>query len=63
MADLVMRLTPSAADHLRPGGIYITSGILDIKEDVCAKAIRDAGFEITEMMHDGEWRAFAARRK
>lgn len=62
MADLVIRLTPAAAVHLKPGGIYITSGILDIKEDVCVQAIREAGFEILEVMQDGEWRAVAAKR-
>ena len=33
-ADVLVPLTPEAVRHLRPGGIYITSGILDIKEDV-----------------------------
>jgi len=63
MADLVMRLSPAAAALLEPGGIYITSGILDIKEETVSEAIRDAGFEITEVLHDGEWRAIAARRR
>lgn len=63
MADLVIRLSPAAAKHLRPGGIYITSGILDIKEDAVAAAIRDAGFEILEIMRDGEWRAVVASRR
>ena len=63
MADLVMRLSPAAAALLEPGGIYITSGILDIKEETVTEAIRDAGFEITEVLHDGEWRAIAARRR
>ena len=63
MADLVIRLSPSAADHLKPGGIYITSGILDIKEEVCTEAIRAAGFEICEVLHDGEWCSVVARRK
>ena len=60
MADLVMRLSPAAAYHLRPGGIYITSGILDIKEETVADAIRAAGFEVIEVLSDGEWRAIVA---
>ena len=63
MADLVIKLSPAAAKHLRPGGIYITSGILDIKEDVCVQAIRGAGFDIMEVRHDGEWCAVTARRR
>ena len=60
MADLVVMLSPSAAAQLRPGGIYITSGILDIKEETVADAVRAAGFTIKEIMADGEWRAIVA---
>ena len=62
MADLVMRLSPAAADHLGTGGWYITSGILDIKEEVVSEAIRNAGFAIDEVLHDGEWCAVIARK-
>ena len=60
MADLVVMLSPAAAAQLRPGGLYITSGILDIKEEIVKKAIEDAGFDIIEVLADGEWRAIAA---
>ena len=63
MADLVVMLSPSAAAQLRPGGLYITSGILDIKEDIVKNAIEDAGFDIIEVLADGEWRAIAASRR
>ena len=63
MADLVMMLSPAAAIQLDPGGIYITSGILDIKEDVVKKAIEAAGFDIIEVLKDGEWRAIAAVKR
>ena len=62
-ADLVVMLSPAAAAQLRPGGLYITSGILDIKEEVVKKAIEDAGFDIIEVLSDGEWRAIAAARR
>ena len=63
MADLVIKLSPSAAAQLRKGGMYITSGILDIKEEVVKKAIEDAGFDIINVLADGEWRAIAAVRR
>lgn len=63
MADLVIRLSPAAAEHLKPGGIFISSGILDIKEDIVAEAVRKAGFEIIEVLRDGEWCAIVAKRK
>ena len=62
MADLVIMLSPAAAAQLRPGGIYITSGILDVKEETVAEAVRAAGFTIRETMADGEWRAIVAVR-
>ena len=63
MADLVIMLSPAAASQLKPGGVYITSGILDIKEDIVKKAIEDAGFDIIEVLADGEWRDIAAVRR
>ena len=63
MADLVMMLSPAAASQLGPGGLYITSGILDIKEEIVAEAVRDAGFDITEVIQDGEWRCIVAVRR
>ena len=62
MADLVIRLTPASLSHLVPGGIYITSGILDIKEAIVKEAIESAGYTILEVLSDGEWRAIVARR-
>ena len=63
MADLVVMLSPAAATQLRQGGVYITSGILDIKEETVKKAIEDAGFDIIEVLADGEWRAIVASRR
>ena len=50
-------------EHLAPGGLYITSGILDIKEAVVSEAIQSAGFRIEQVLHDGEWCAVAARKE
>ena len=63
MADLVIMLSPAAAAQLRTGGVYITSGILDIKEEVVKKSIEEAGFDIIEVLADGEWRAIYAVRR
>ncbi|MBR2674050.1 MAG: 50S ribosomal protein L11 methyltransferase [Mogibacterium sp.] len=62
MADLIIRLAPAAATRLKSGGIFISSGILDIKEEIVSAAVRAAGFEIQEVLHDGEWRAIVAKR-
>ena len=63
MADLVMMLSPAAAAQLETRGIYITSGILDIKEETVSEAIGAAGFDIIEIMRDGEWRCIVAVKR
>ena len=63
MADLVIMLTPDVAKHLNPDGVYISSGILNEKEELVSTAITDAGFTIEEVLHDGEWCCIIARRK
>ena len=62
MADLVMVLAESAANHMEDGGIFISSGILTEKKETVSEAIRNAGFEILEIEEDGEWCAIVARR-
>lgn len=60
MADLVMILSSHVSDHMKKGGVYISSGILIEKEEQVAKAISDCGFRIIEIMEDGMWCAIAA---
>ena len=55
-------LTPVIVNQLKPGGIYITSGIIAEKEDFVADVIRKAGLEIIEINHDGEWVSITARK-
>lgn len=63
MADLVMKLSKSAGKHLKKDGVYISSGILVEKKEVVAEAVKAAGFEILEIVEDGEWCAIAAKVK
>lgn len=63
MADLVMLLSQDVAKHLRGKSIYISSGILIEKEAQVSSAIEECGFEILEVLEQGEWCAIAARLK
>lgn len=63
MADLVKMLSPSVPEHLKEGGIYISSGILAVLADEVGAVIEESGFEIIETLVKGEWCAIAARRK
>ncbi len=62
LTDVLERLTPEIVRHLKPGGIYITSGILDSKEEEMCRVIRSAGLELMEVTRQGEWVSFTARK-
>jgi ribosomal protein L11 methyltransferase len=62
LADVLVPLTPVIINQLKPGGIYITSGIIDDKEQVVADAVKAAGMEILETTYQGEWVSITARK-
>ena len=62
LADVLIPLTPVVGRHLKPGGIYITSGILDIKELEVREAVEAAGFTVLEVTRQGEWVSITARK-
>ena len=61
MADLVVMLAADAKRHLKEGGFFISSGILVEKEKMVSNALKDNGFEIVEIVEDGEWCAIVAK--
>lgn len=63
LADVLIPLTPVILSHLKSGGIYITSGIIDDKEEAVKEAVEAAGMEILEVGHQGEWVSVTARKK
>lgn len=62
LAEVLLGLTPVVSSHLKPGGIYITSGIIDDKETVVVEAVRKAGFEVLDVTYQGEWVSVTARK-
>ena len=62
LADVLVPLTPVIIHQMKKGGIYITSGIIEDKEDVVVKAVKEAGLEILEVNHQGEWVSVTARK-
>lgn len=63
LADVLVPLTPVVVDHLKSGGLFITSGIIDMKEETVKNAILEAGFEILEVTYQGEWVSITARKQ
>lgn len=62
LADVLVPLTPVIVHQMKKGGIYITSGILDIKESVVTEAVEKAGLEVLEVTRQGEWVSVTARK-
>lgn len=62
LADVLVELTPVVVNQLKPGGIYITSGIIDDKEQTVVDAVKAAGLEVLDVTYQGEWVCVTARR-
>lgn len=62
LADVLVPLTPVIVNQLKKGGIYITSGIIDDKEDTVVKAVKEAGLEVLEVTYQGEWVSVTAKK-
>ena len=62
LADVLVPLTPVIVHQMKPGAVYITSGILDVKEEVVKEAVVAAGLEVVEVTHQGEWVSVIARK-
>ncbi len=63
LADIIIPLLSEIAVHMKVGGVIITSGIIDMKE----QAVKDAfaandSFEILEVTYQGEWVSITAKR-
>ena len=62
LADVLIPLTPVIVNQMKKGAYYITSGILDVKEDVVVEAVKAAGLTVVEVTHQGEWVSVTARK-
>ncbi|MCI9137708.1 MAG: 50S ribosomal protein L11 methyltransferase, partial [Lachnospiraceae bacterium] len=62
LADIIIPLTPVIPDKMKQGGIYITSGIIDFKEEAVKEAVLEAGLTILEINHQGEWVSITAQK-
>lgn len=63
LADVLVPLTPVIVNQLKEGGIYITSGIIDDKEETVVEAVKAAGLKVLEVTYQGEWVSVTARKE
>ena len=64
LADVILLLQQEIAVHLKKGGIWITSGIIDMKEEAVREAfLSNPAFELLETTRQGEWVSFTVRKR
>ena len=62
LADVLVGLTPVIVNQLKKGGIYITSGIIDDKEQDVVDAVKAAGLQVLDVAYQGEWVCVTAKK-
>ena len=62
LADVIIPMAPVIPDRLKKGGYFITSGIIDFKEDEVSDAIEKTGLKVIEINHQGEWVNITAQK-
>jgi len=62
LPDVLIPLTPQAVRCMKPGAVYITSGILLERAESVKEAMRAAGLQVTGMTEQGEWCCVVGRK-
>lgn len=62
LADVLIPLTPVIVGQMKKGAYYITSGILDVKEEAVTEAVKATGLTLVEVTRQGEWVSVTARK-
>lgn len=62
LADVIIPMAPVIPERLKQGGYFITSGIIDFKEQEVKEAIERAGLTVVEINHQGEWVNITAQK-
>ena len=64
LADVIIPLQKEIPAHLKDGGLFIASGIINMKEQAVREAVEaNPLLEITEIHHQGEWVSVTARKR
>ncbi len=64
LADIIIMIQEEVPVHIKKGGIFITSGIINMKEQAVKNALaKNDAFEIIETTYQGEWVSITCRKK
>ena len=62
LAEIILLFVDDVYEALKPGGIYIASGVYKNKEEVVEQGLLDSGFELVEKRREEDWIAFVVRK-
>lgn len=62
LADVIIPLSEVIGENLKPGGLFISSGIINMKEAAVREAILKNQFQILDVNHMGDWVSFVAQK-
>jgi ribosomal protein L11 methyltransferase len=62
LADVIISLSEVIGENLKPGGIFISSGIINMKEAAVREAILKNQFQILDVNRMGDWVSFVAQK-
>lgn len=63
VSDVIIPLAPMVPEFLAPDGVFITSGIIEGRQDEVAAAIEAAGFNITAHYCEEDWHCYSCGLK
>lgn len=58
VADVILPLAPLSREFLAPGGTFVTSGIIEGRQDEIEHALKKAGYSIEKHFCEEEWHCF-----
>lgn len=61
VSDVIIPLAPYARECTAPGGVFITSGIIEGRQDEVAAALSAAGFTLEKHLSEDGWHAYLCR--
>ncbi|PKR79039.1 50S ribosomal protein L11 methyltransferase [Halalkalibacillus sediminis] len=62
LAEIIVQFTDDAFERLKPGGVFITSGIIKAKKDLVKQTLVESGFEIIEVNQMEDWISIVAKK-
>lgn len=61
LADVIIPLSGVVREFMKPGALFISSGIINMKQEAVEAALRENGFEIVEVVTQGDWVSIVAK--